>query len=185
MEAHEAFERFETAHHEGHDTSFATRAAVVVSVMAAFLAVATFKANEAVKEAIQTQTKLASTHSDIQTSVGHQIQLELAYAQLSATAAGLQQGGEDLLKQAKKFDTIANKEVVPEQNKLKEEAKAQNKETDDLNHQHLLFELAEVGLQIGIVLASVSIIARRRWLLGAGVLGGVLGVIMLVVGFAA
>lgn len=185
MEAHEAFERFETAHHEGHDTSFATRAAVVVAIMAGFLAVATFKANEAVKEAIQTQTKLASTHSDIQTSVGHQIQLELAYAQLSATAAGLQQGGEDLLRQAKKFDTIANQQVVPEQNKLKEEAKAQNKETEDLNHQHLLFELAEVGLQIGIVLASVSIIARRRWLLGIGVLGGVVGVVVMIAGFLA
>ena len=39
---------------------------------------------------------------------------------------------------------------------------------DHANTQHVLYELAEVGLQVGIVLASISIIARRRWLLGIG-----------------
>jgi preprotein translocase subunit SecF len=187
VEAHEAFERFENTHHgaEGHEVPFASRAAMLVAVMAAFLAVATFKANEAVKDAIQTQTKLASTHADSQTAVGHQIQLELAYAQLSATAAGLQTGGAQLLQAAKKFDTIAKQQVGPEIKRLGEEATAQKNETNDLNHQHLLFELAEVGLQIGIVLASVSIIARRRWLLGLGALGGTVGVVIMVAGFLA
>src|SRR5205807_738227 len=55
LEAHDAFERFETSHPGGGEVSFASQAALVVAVLAAFLAVATFKANEAVKDAIQSQ----------------------------------------------------------------------------------------------------------------------------------
>jgi Domain of unknown function (DUF4337) len=47
-----------------------------------------------------------------------------------------------------------------------------------------LYELAVVGLQIGIVLASVSIIVKRRWLMYTGGAAGVAGVVVLIVGFA-
>jgi Domain of unknown function (DUF4337) len=39
-----------------------------------------------------------------------------------------------------------------------------------------------VGLQVGIVLASVSIIARRRWLLGVADAAATAGVALLLVG---
>jgi hypothetical protein len=48
----------------------------------------------------------------------------------------------------------------------------------------LLYELAVVGLQIGIVLASVSIIVKRRWLLYGGGAMGLVGVGVLIAGFA-
>jgi preprotein translocase subunit SecF len=185
MEAHEAFERFETAHHGAEGEGFASQAAVLVAILAAFLAVATFKANEAVKDAIQTQTKIADTHANLQTQVSHQIELELAYAQLNATSAALPNSAATAIqKAAKQLDTASN-QLDPEIEKLKETAKEQSKETNDSNHSHLIFELAEVGLQIGIVLASVSIVARRRWLLGAGGLAGAAGVVILIVGFLA
>jgi len=38
------------------------------------------------------------------------------------------------------------------------------------------------GLQVGIVLASVSIIARRRWLLGVGGAVASAGVVLLLAG---
>ncbi|HYY73993.1 MAG TPA: DUF4337 family protein, partial [Solirubrobacterales bacterium] len=53
---------------------------------------------------------------------------------------------------------------------------------DRANTQHVLYELAEVGLEVGIVLASISIIARRRWLLGVGGATASAGVVLLVVG---
>src|SRR5258707_7232472 len=90
MEAHEAYERFEQTHHHadhkgnGEGVSFATQAALVVAILAAFLAVATFKANEAVKDAIQEQTKVSDTHFQDQTQLGRQIELELNYALLNA-----------------------------------------------------------------------------------------------------
>ncbi len=60
VEAHEAFERFEHAQHGAGEGGLTTQAALLVAILAGFLAVATFKANEAVKDAIQTQTKLAT-----------------------------------------------------------------------------------------------------------------------------
>jgi hypothetical protein len=50
------------------------------------------------------------------------------------------------------------------------------------NSKHLLYELAEVALEVGIVLATVSIIAHRRWLLGASGAVGIIGAILLVAG---
>ncbi len=53
---------------------------------------------------------------------------------------------------------------------------------DHYNDKHLLYELAEVGLEVGIVLSTVSIIAHRRWLLGGGAAVGVIGAALLVAG---
>jgi hypothetical protein len=39
-----------------------------------------------------------------------------------------------------------------------------------------------VGFEVGIVLASISIIARRRWLLGAAGAAAMAGVALLAVG---
>ena len=58
-------------------------------------------------------------------------------------------------------------------------------DTDHANTQHTDYELAEVGLQVGIVLATVSIIARRRWLLAAGGAAATAGVLLLLVGLLA
>ncbi len=98
-----------------------------------------------------------------------------AIATASSEAEALTKASEKLNKTADSLDPVVKH--------LDEEAKTQSDEADDANHKHLLFELAEVGLQIGIVLASVSIIARRRWLLGAGGLAGSAGVAILAVGF--
>lgn len=57
-------------------------------------------------------------------------------------------------------------------------------EVKDANDEHLIYELAVVGLQIGIVLASVSIIAKRRFLLYTGWVGGVAGIVLLALGLA-
>src|SRR3954451_23579460 len=63
MEAHEALSRHEhVSRADDHlRDGLARQAALVVAVIAAFLAVATFMANEAVKEAITGETKAADT----------------------------------------------------------------------------------------------------------------------------
>ena len=53
---------------------------------------------------------------------------------------------------------------------------------DHANNQHVLYELSETALQIGIVLAGISILARRRWLLAGGGLVGLAGIVLLFVG---
>src|SRR3954470_8544530 len=62
MEAHEALRRHDHLLGDDHPRDgLARQAALVVAVIAAFLAVATFMANEAVKEAITGETKAADT----------------------------------------------------------------------------------------------------------------------------
>jgi preprotein translocase subunit SecF len=183
MEAHEAVERFEHSHHASHEGGgFATQAALVVAVIAAFLAVATFKANEAVKETIQEQTKVSDTHFQDQTQLGRQIELQLDRALLSAIAIN-SPAQKQLLAIGNQLDQTATS-LDPVIKKLGSQAREQTRSVNHSNNQHLLFELAVVGLQIGIVLASVSIIVRRRWLLGGGALVAVAGVGLLIAGFA-
>ena len=73
-------------------------------------------------------------------------------------------------------------ELAPVDRHLIAQIHSHEHHTDDANGQHVLYELAEVGLQVGIVLASVSIIARRRWLLGVGGAAATAGVVLLFAG---
>jgi rRNA maturation endonuclease Nob1 len=75
-------------------------------------------------------------------------------------------------------------ELTPADAHLNSEVDHHEHEVDHANDQHTDYELAEVGLQVGIVLASVSIIVRRRWLLGAGGAAATAGVVLLFVGLA-
>src|SRR3954452_5028476 len=69
MEAHEALRRHERVSGDDHLLDGLARlAALVVAVIAAFLAVATFMANEAVKEAITGETKVADTTARLESN---------------------------------------------------------------------------------------------------------------------
>jgi hypothetical protein len=69
--------------------------------------------------------------------------------------------------------------LAPADHALVEEMHHDQEHVDHYNDKHLLDELAEVGREVAIVLATVSIIAHRRWLLGAGV---AVGTVLLVAG---
>src|ERR1700742_739341 len=79
MEAHRSVERFEQGNRAGGgelDTpSFARQAALVVAVMAALLAVATFLSNESVKEVITGETNRADTSSRLESN---QLKIDVA-----------------------------------------------------------------------------------------------------------
>jgi Domain of unknown function (DUF4337) len=146
MEAHEAFERFERSHHQaghhesddGGSASFATQAALLVAILAAFLAVATFKANEAVKDAIQEQTKVSDTHFQDQTELGRQIELELNYALLNAISINSPpSAAKQLQNAAGTLNDTANK-LDPVIKALDSTAKDQAQAVKHQNDQHLL-----------------------------------------------
>ncbi|HEX4464148.1 MAG TPA: DUF4337 family protein [Solirubrobacterales bacterium] len=150
MEAHRSYERFEEGHRvaaarDGHgEPHYGRNAALAVAVMAAFLALATFLSNEAVKEVVTGETHRADTSARLESN---RVKIDIA---------------------------SGNAEI-----------QADEDEADHANTQHLDYELAEVGLQVGIVLASVSIIARRRWLLACGGAVATAGVLLLAVGLLA
>ena len=152
-----------------------------MAVMAALLAIATFLSNESVKEVITGETHRADTSSKVESN---QVKIDVA------------EGGGELLRvladgphderaaaaAAAIHDRRVEKELVPVDHELTEEMHHDEEHVDHYNSKHLLYELAEVGLEVGIVLATVSIIAHRRWLLGSGVAVGIVGAVLLVIG---
>jgi hypothetical protein len=188
MEAHESLERFEKAHGHGHDgpqEGLARQAALSVAVVAAFLAIATFLGNESVKEAIQGETKVAeaSTHKD-------NFETQDAVFEVTGLLITVYENADDrgLATTSKKVNKALNsfsKKIATEQTRLTEDVREHKKEVAHANDQHLRYELAEVLLQIAIVLASVAIIARRRLLLIGGDVVAAVGVVILVLGYLA
>jgi hypothetical protein len=185
VEAHRSYERFELGHQiatagEGDvGPHHGRNAAMIVAVMAAFLAFATFLANEAVKEVITDETHRANASALLESN-----RVKIDIAEGNATMLRVLGGG-----QAQRAAAAADRhearvagQLRPADVSLGDQIQAHSQETDHANTQHLDYELAEVGLQVGIVLASVSIIARRRWLLGAAGTVATAGVVLLLVG---
>jgi hypothetical protein len=152
-------------------------------VVAAFLAIATFLGNESVKEAIQAQTRASDAHVQ-QTTYDTQSELFSTDETMVGLFAlsGTPQQAKVAQSQIDTF-TKASKSLAPATAHFAEIVKEKNKEVSDQNDKHLLYELAEVLLQIAIVLASVSIIAKRRLLLRGGHVIAAVGVVILVVGY--
>jgi hypothetical protein len=149
--------------------------------MAALLAVATFLANEAVKEVITGETHRADNSAQLETN-----RLKIEVNEGNSTLLRVLGRGTAGERQAAAAARARERRVVhelePEDARLRGEISTHEGEIDDANTSHIDFELAEVGLEVGIVLASVSIIAHRRWLLGAGGAAASAGVLLIVIG---
>jgi len=187
VEAHRSYERFEQGHQiatagEGDGGPHHGRnAAMIVAVMAAFLAFATFLANEAVKEVITDETHRANASALLESN---RVKIDIAEGNVT-TLRVLGAGGGQAQRAAVAADRHEARvagQLRPADVSLSDQIQAHSQDTDHANTQHIDYELAEVGLQVGIVLASVSIIARRRWLLGAAGAVATAGVVLLLVG---
>jgi hypothetical protein len=184
MEAHRSYERFEQGHHVaggGELPHHAQLAAVTVAVIACLLAVATFLSNEALKEVITGETHGGTASARLETN---QVNIDIAKANASLLRV-LAAGSPARFRaaaQAREHEEHLFEHLRPADHHLNEEIAAHNSEVDHANTKHLDFELAEVAFEVGIVLASISIIARRRWLLGAAGAAATAGVALLAVG---
>jgi hypothetical protein len=184
MEAHRSVERFEHGHRAGGELDtpgFARQAALIVAVMAALLAIATFLSNEAVKEVITGETHRAEASSRLESN---QLKIDVAggNAMMLRVLADGPRDEATAAKAATVHEHRIEKELVPHDHLVTEEMHHDEQHVDHYNSKHLLYELAEVALEVGIVLSTVSIIAHRRWLLGTGAAVGIVGAILLIVG---
>ena len=180
MEAHESVQRFETVAHGPLDDLSRT-AALVVAVLAAFLAIATFLSNEAIKEAITGETKKADATAvmeanDVKTIIAEsnaQILRVVAVGNPLARAASAK---------AEALDARVANELAPIDRKLADQIHHYQRERDHANDRHLAFEVSAIGFQVAIVLAGISIIVRRRWLLAGGGIVSLAGVVIMITG---
>jgi hypothetical protein len=180
MEAHESFQRFERIPHGDLD-NLARTAAIVVAVLAAFLSIATFLSNEAIKEAITGETKVADT-----TAVREANEVKRIIADSNAQILRVVAVGSPLARgasaKAEALDARIENELAPIDRRLADQISLHQRERDHANDRHLVFEVSTIGFQVGIVLAGISIIVRRRWLLAGGGIVGVAGLVFMIAG---
>src|SRR4051794_11079513 len=187
MEAHEAVDRFGHSHRAsggGEEPSFTMQAALAVAILAGLLAIATFLVNDAVKDAIQSETRAADAHSS-QNVFQTEKEVALLDASIVQAMSASKDSGLAAASKADEHTLMADERKFLEQTQsLKKKVSEARGEVSHANDKHLRYELAVVALQIGIVLASVSIIARRRFLLYGGTAAGAVGAVLLVLALA-
>jgi hypothetical protein len=191
--AHEALERFEHAQHHGggekHDDGDPSRsplirnAAITVAVLAAFLAVSTLLATKAMTKVITGETKAADTNAAL-----HANEVKTTIAENDATlfrVIGGDNGERRAAARAVELEQRLVKQYGPIDEALEKKAHAYESSRESAEKKHKLYEYSTAGLQIAIVIASISIIARRRWLLQGAWGAGLVSVGVLVAGLLA
>ena len=178
METRDVLEHAEQAEEAAEKREdFGRRAAVVVSIMAALLAIASLAGSRASTEAILAQAKASDTYNEYQAnSLKRHVNLDDA-AQLRILGSGTQAEAVAEQQAASLEKAVADK-YQPAQDQLLPAAQDLEHERDLAESRHRGFQSAEAAFQLGIVLASISIVARARWLLAIGAGLGVLGVVL-------
>src|SRR5207237_5158710 len=145
--------------------------------MAAMLAVASLAGRRASTEAILAQAKASDTWNEFQAnSLKRHVNLDDA-AQLRILAAGGPAAAE-AEKQATALEQAVKDKYQPAQDDLMPRAQELEHERDLAEARHRGFQTSEAAFQLGIVLSSISIVARSKQLLVAGGGLGVLGLLL-------
>jgi hypothetical protein len=191
MKAHDAAETFQkVAEGQGTESqaeeipardALPVRAAVVVAVLAAFLAIATFLSNESVKAVITGETKAADTSARLETNDVKDLLASSNSTLLRVVGTGNPKEAVAVAK-AEALETRIKTQLVPIEGALRAKIATDVEQRNRADSQHVLYELSETALQIGIVLAGISILARRHWLLAGGGLVGLAGIGLLLAG---
>jgi hypothetical protein len=191
MKAHDAVETFHKVAEGRGDKpqaegsavldAIAIRAAVVVAVLAAFLAIATFLSNESVKAVITGETKAADTSARLETNNVKDLLASSNSTLLRVVGTGNPKEAVAVAK-AEALETRIKTQLVPIEGALRAKIATDAEQRNRADSQHVVYELSETALQIGIVLAGISILARRRWLLAGGGLVGLAGIVLLLAG---
>src|ERR1700730_6762986 len=179
METREVLEHVEQAEAAAeHREKYGRNAAVVVSVLAALLAIASLAGSRASTEAILAQAKASDTWNEYQAnSLKRHVNLDdAALIRILGTGTSVQAAAEQ---QAASLELAVTQKYQPAQDELMPRALDLEHERDLAESRHRGFQSAEAAFQLGIVLSSISIVARARWLL---LLGGALGVVGLILG---
>jgi hypothetical protein len=187
LEPHEIIERTVEHHHheEGHkhkasETRFLMLAAVAAAVLAVFAALGSLLSGHAANQAILNQTKASDKWAYFQakSTKGHLYEVSKEVVASLASPGSASGKSEEALarfqKQSDKYDR--------EKKTIQEEAEHLEQESRDEFHKHHQFALGIAAFQVGIVLASVSIMVRYRVLLLLSAIAGLAGIVFLALG---
>ena len=171
---------------ERAEQSFSRRVALVTAIYAVMLAIASLGGNNAMKEMLLAQQQSSDQWAFYQAKVirehlyrAQRLNLEVALAEPGALKGAERQKLEAL---AKKFGD-EEKRYNAEKKDIEKDAKKLEHERDRNRDKDPYFDYAEVLLQIGIVTASVSILATSRPMFFFSVVMALLGAVLTANGF--
>ena len=166
--------------------------AIFISVLAVILAITSMGGGNATKEMMNANIAVNDTYAFYQAKNIRQNEFRLAadeLATLKSTSFWLSADAARRIDDRLKFyaTTIEKYESEPKTGEGKAEllakARAFEKIRDHASAQDPFFDYAEALIQISIVLASVSMVARRRWVLWLSYGFAILGVLLTVNAF--
>ena len=160
--------------------------AVLVALIATFMALCNIKDGNIVQAMSQEQSKAVDSWSYYQAKSTKQNLAESVLDQLTLQkdeAAGLAAPAAALLDKKIADYTAAVKRYEKEKNDIKKQAEAAQAEYDRLNVHDDQFDLSEAALSIAIALLGVSALTRKKWLVALAILFAGFGVVMGLAGF--
>ncbi|HEY2292629.1 MAG TPA: DUF4337 domain-containing protein [Thermoanaerobaculia bacterium] len=159
--------------------------AILVALLATFMALCNIKDGNIVQAMSQDQAKAVDQWSYYQAkgmkenlaeSVRDQLQLRKEQPGLSPQESAL------LDQQIKKYEGIVAK-YVKEKEDIKRTAEEAEKDYDRLNVHDDQFDMSEAAISITIALLGVSALTKKKWLVAVAVLFAGFGVVMGLAGF--
>lgn len=185
----------ERAENEAAET-FRNRAALLIALLAAVLAVGGLGGGNATDDMIGNNIKASDTWAFYQAKNVRQTMYEIEAEKLKGQlAAGTIAPAERPAAEARLKDyesTVARYDSEPDANdpskgegkkELSAQAKAYEAAFEEASARDNNFDLAEVALQLALVLGSVAILAVNRWILGLSLALGVVGSLLTLNGF--
>lgn len=184
MEVRDVLERVEVSETAAiRREAFARHAAVLVSGLAALLAIATLAGNRATTEALLAQQKASDAWNEFQANSlkRHISEGEASLLRTLALDGPLAAAAEQ---RAAALDQAVATKYRPSQETLQHKAEDLEHERDRAESRHRGFQVAEAAFQLAIVLASIAIVAQALPLLWASAGLGLVGLVLLLNTFA-
>ncbi|HEX8263746.1 MAG TPA: DUF4337 domain-containing protein [Allosphingosinicella sp.] len=176
--------------------TFRNRAALLIALLAAVLAIGGLGGGNATDDMIASNIKASDTWAFYQAKNVRQTMYEIEAEKLKAQlAAGTVPAAERPAAEARLKDyeaTIARYDSEPDpkdptkgegKKELSAQARAHETAFEQASERDNNFDYAEVLLQLALVLGSVAILAVNRWILGLSLGLGVLGSLLTLNGF--
>ena len=182
MGAHESMEHAEHAHHASSSNK---QIALLIAVLALFLAFSETLGKSAQTEALNRNIEASNLWAFFQAKSTKQSLAEAALDQLQIQRESPQISPEQRAHLDKQI--VQYKEKVArydkEKNDLKAKVEGLEKEYDRLNMKDDQFDISEALLSVGIALLGITALTQKRWLLGVAVVFAGFGLLIGTAGF--
>jgi Domain of unknown function (DUF4337) len=167
--------------HQSHGGSTATLVpAITAAVLAVFAAFGSLLSGHAANQAILAQTKATDQWAYFQAKSTKQEVFDVGGQVVSALTEGTAQG--ERARTALEHFRGEVQRYMREKEEIQREAEKLEEESRHEFHRHHRYAVGIALFQVGIVLASVSILVRRQPLLVLSLVAGAAGLLFLVVG---